>query len=1604
MKTFIKVLLRCVQLIVSIILTSNASAQLKANFTATPKSGCPPMVVAFSDSSTGSPTSWKWDLGNGTISFIKDPVATYFNAGTYNIKLVVKNAFGADSITKSQFLTVNAVPVVNFGASDSTGCFPLKVNFFDSSTAGSGTIASWQWDFGDGVLSNLKNPIHTYTAAGSYNVTLRVVNSNGCSKVLTKKAFVRLLNGVTANFSYASKQGCHSPAPITFTNHSTGTGLLNYLWDFGDGNTSSQANPVHNYLNAGSFTVKLIVKNSFGCADTMVKSNAVLIGFVNADFNKPDTVCAGATFTINNTSTPGTIGAVWNFGDGSTSTAINPVKVYATAGTFKIKLINDFGACLDSVTKQIVVLPKPAAGFTATNNVGCKAPLNVSFTNTSVGGVSFAWNFGDGATSTGTNPNHTYTQLGEYTITLVATNAAGCTDTIVKTNFVKIVPPQVFAIQNLAVRGCVPYTISPKASVQSNTPITSYFWDFGDGTTSTSSAPNHTYTIPGSYTVKITIETASGCKDSLTMSDAVKVGRKPVAQFTATPLDACAFKPVNFSDLTTNGPIHEWYWNFGDGGTSIEQNPIYSYNDTGKFTVSLIVFNFGCSDTIKKIDYIHIKPPIAAFDTTFTCADRLTRGFVDKSVGALAWNWNFGDGNTSTATNPSHTYATPGTYSVELKVSNGTCEHTSRRNVQVIKEVGRLEISDSIKCQNSRVTFNVASVNSANILNYTWFFDSVAGAPIVTTNNPVANSYNKAGIFKPAVVIQDLLSCKDTIKSVLPITIFGPKANFFSHVEGTCFGNMVNFPDSSISDGVHPITSWTWNYGNGAPQTYTSGPFSHLYDTTGTYNVSLVIKDTYGCTDSIMKLKIVTITKPKAIIVPSDTLLCPSSTLWFTNNSDGYKANYFWDFGDGTTSIDFSPVHTYSTEGVYKVKMLMVDKYGCRDSAYTSIRVFKAVADLLMSDSFSTCPPLVVNFTNKSTNYVEILWDFGDGSSSTLSNPSHIYTYPGTFTVRLQVKNNGGCTSVISKKVVILGPTGVFTYSPNQFCKPLSVSFSANTINTVKYIWDFNDGNTIFNTSPSTTHLYALAGNYIPKLIVEDASGCRVPILGKDTIKVYGIETSIQATNKVVCDSGMVTFTESTISNDVISNYKWEFGDGTTSTVRNPSHNYTTTGHYNVTLIAKSSFGCSDTAIYTDLVKVVNAPQIRILGDTFACEPGLINFKSGLVRADTSTISWNWTFGNGQVSTLQTPVTQTYPSAGTYPVKLTATNTEGCKDTTDRTVVIHPKPIVYAGMDTAMCRFSSVQLNAAGANTFTWSVNPNLSCLNCASPIAKPDTSTMYYVLGKTSFGCTNTDSVLVKVQSRMEIDIVSADTLCAGQSVSLKVSGADKYEWSPSLWLDNPNSATPKATPDTTIRYRVIGSDSGSCFADTVFITLKVYPIPRVLIKIGDRVNLTTGGTVKLETQNSTDVTTWSWSPIMGLSCASCAEPIASPRETVTYTVVATNDGTCIARDQVTVTMICNDGNIFIPNTFSPNADGSNDLFYPRGKGISQVKTMKIFNRWGQIVFEKNNFTPNLANDGWNGTSNGEKLPPDVFVYIIEVVCDNQTIIPLKGNISLVR
>ncbi|RYE20155.1 MAG: PKD domain-containing protein [Sphingobacteriales bacterium] len=937
-----------------------------------------------------------------------------------------------------------------------------------------------------------------------------------------------------------------------------------------------------------------------------------------------------------------------------------------------------------------------------------------------------------------------------------------------------------------------------------------------------------------------------------------------------------------------------------------------------------------------------------------------------------------------------------------LTVKNNTtgCTHSKSAQVIIADEEANFSAASTEFCAGSSTSFTATMRHPNGIIDYQWNFgDGTTG-----TGMNVNHVYASSGNYSVTLIIRDAAGCRDTAVLQNYIRVNGPIANFNATVPGSCLMTAVNFTDLSTTDGLHPITQWTWNYGDGTNAANSIPPFSHAYSAAGTYTVSLVVTDNAGCSSTVSKTNHLIISTPVAAFKTNDTLSCPGSGVVFSNLSTGPTLSYHWDFGDGQTSLAATPTHIYAAVGTYSVKLRITDIFGCSSEVIKNayIRIVLPIADFNVNDSVGSCPPLIVQFTNTSTNQASFRWDFGDGTFSNAASPSHFYNESGTYISKLSITSAGGCTSVKTKIITVKGPKGNFTYNNRTGCAPLTVNFAATTQNRASFVWDFNDGYTIQTNDSLVSHTYTIPGIYLPKMILKDAAGCTVPIVGRDTIFVKGVTAAFTASNFILCDNGSIRFTNNSVSNDVISDYKWSFGDGQSSTDVSPSHQYNSTGNYFVSLKVTTASGCIDSIRSLQPIKVVKSPIISITQSGNGCVPLRSQFSGNLLNADSSAVGWKWTVSDGRIFSGKIIDSMMFHNGGTYQLNLIATNSSGCKDTANASIQAYALPATNAGADKMICLGTGKMLTATGASTYNWSPAVGLSCVNCPSPLANPLIETNYIVTGTSDKGCVRKDSIKVTVTRPFTMYAGRGDTLCVGESATLIAMGAASYQWSPSAGLNNTSFPVVKANPRVSTTYMLVGSDSVGCFKDTAYFPVKVYPIPTV--SAGTDFTMNVGQTKTIMPIISSDVTKVTWTPTTGLVRNIYPGIEIKPNNTTDYQVTATNPGGCAATDNIRVQVLCNNANVFVPNTFSPNGNGTNEIFYPRGTGLFTIRSARVFNRWGELVYEKNNFKANDPANGWDGNFRGQKLNPDVFVYVFEIVCDNNETLIFKGDIALIR
>ncbi|HSY77612.1 MAG TPA: PKD domain-containing protein, partial [Bacteroidia bacterium] len=509
----------------------------------------------------------------------------------------------------------------------------------------------YAWTFGDGNTSTVNPTTNTYGAPGSYNVTVNLTSGNGC---LGNATAIAVVNPIPVADFTAPPQ-CQGRATIFTSTSTVATGTITgYAWAFGDGGTGTGATVAHRYAACGTYTPTLVVTSSGGCThDTSI---TVTVNPVPAPSFNATPECKGIANIFTDASTVGCGGTIkswsWNFGDGvGTSTIQNPTYTYANSGTYNVSLtVTSNLGCDSTITLPVIVYSIPVPSFT--DNSPCVGnPTNFVNTSTVVGGTinASAWTFGDGGTSTVMNPSHTYAAAGTYPVTLIVTSNFGCIDSITKNVVVNPLPAPDFKANDTL--GCAPMCVqfTDLSTVANANTITGWSWNFGDGSSDSSSNlqnPKHCYTKVGTFTVELTVTTNNGCTMSFTRVNYITTWPTPVARFNASPNPTTMSAPtVTFTDQSQGNPV-KWNWvTFGDNSdnTSTSQDTMHTYGDTGTYYVQLDIVNkYGCKDSI--IEPVVIQPMWTFYvPNAFTPnADGTNDGFIGKGVGIRKYEmWIF---------------------------------------------------------------------------------------------------------------------------------------------------------------------------------------------------------------------------------------------------------------------------------------------------------------------------------------------------------------------------------------------------------------------------------------------------------------------------------------------------------------------------------------------------------------------------------------------------------------------------------------------------------------------------------------------------------------------------------------------------------------------------------------------------------------------------------------------------------------------------------------------------------------------------------------------------------------------------------------------------
>lgn len=684
----------------------------------------------------------------------------------------------------------------------------------------------------------------------------------------------------------------------------------------------------------------------------------------------------------------------------------------------------------------------------------------------------------------------------------------------------------------------------------------------------------------------------------------------------------------------------------------------------------------------------------------------------------------------------------------------------------------------------------------------------------------------------------------------------------------------------------------------------------------------------------------------------------------------------------------------------------------------------------------NVCDGTIVQFTDASTvppsdTIQSWTWDFGDGSPADNSqNPSHNYSGPGTYSVKLTVVPVTNCIDTIVKNIIVY-PRPDASYTAVDACLADTIQFDdLSTIAAPDVIqtwtWDFGDGSPLSSVS-EPQHLFANAGTYPVSLIVVSNNGCKDTILQNAAINASpsAIFTAVN-----VCDQNPVFFTDqSTIptntANDVILSWSWDFGDGSPSdNSQNTNHNYSGQGTYTVQLIVIATNGCTDTAMQTLTVH----PSPLALFDTVSlCQNDTVQF------IDLSTVStpaaiqgWAWDFNDGSpVSTASSP-NHSFVNPGIYTVSLIVTADNGCKDTIFKNASAHPRPSALFttnnacdGIPVTFTDQSTIPANPFNdvIQSWTWNFGDNSSAAsgqNASHLFAAtgPYTADLLVV---SSFGCVDSASKVIVVNPNPIVgftanDTVGCEPLCISfQNLSSIATGTNislLWDFGDGSSTNNSQDVIHCYTNDSTfsaVSYSLsltTTSDSGCVTSSSKTNYITVFPNTNADFTVQPSTALISDPVIFI-TNTSTGGTAWDWD-FGDLQTASVIEPLAHEyADTGTYTILQVVSNLYNCADSAYQTIIIEpDFTFFVPNAFTPNGDGINDGFSGKGTYIKEFE-MLIFDRWGNFIYKSDNI-----DKAWDGRANQGKeiAQPDVYVYVIKVIDFKEGKHNYRGAVTLVK
>lgn len=1440
---------------------------------------------------------------------------------------------------------------------------------------------NYQWSPAAGLSNpNIANPVAYPSATTTYTVS---TNVGTCSKSSTVTITVAQPPNVNAepdtlicNGQVVQLLGS-VPGGVAYS-WSPGTGIIN----------PNLPNPLAAPSSTTVYT--LTVTDANGCSGT--DQVTITVSPAPTISAGPDvSICAGDSVMLNGS---GGIAYSWSPSTGLSDPLISsPV---ANPTTTTVYTLTGYGpnGCFanDIVVVTVNQLPLANAGPDVSICEGDSSILIGS------GGITYSWN-PSASLSCGGCQNPVAGPVVSTNYTLTVTDIFGCVNS--DSVLVTVLPNPI----TLATPADT--TVCPGESVQINSSGgVAYSWNPTAGL-SASNISNPIATVTNSVDYVVTITGNNNC----TATDTVSIQTHP-----PTIANAGIDDTICTGDATqlnaSGGVTYSWSPAAGLSNTLIN-NPVANPNVTTNYSVLVTDAN-GCQSSDNMLLTVHQLPLVNAGPNQSAC---LGTPVQLSASGGVSYSWTPTSGlNNPNIANPVATPAITTTYTVVVTDANN-CSNIDSVKVTIFSlPVASVSPADTSVCPGQSVLLQASGAAS-----YSW-------SPTAGLNNP----FGAITMATPAlstdyvVTVTDGNGCTDT--DTARITVHPPAIANAGPDVSICIGNSTNLAGSG---GV----IYNWSPSGSLSNSSVPNPSANPISTT---SYTLQVTDVNGCQD--IDVVNVTVNALPIVSAGNDITVCQGTVV---NLSASGAINYSWQPSTGLScTICSSPAAIPSSTTTYTVTG--TDANGCSSSDMVTITVNPLPAITVSPKDTAICPGFSVQLSG--SGGIVYQWTPTTGLINP-ATPNPLATPTSSTDYVLTITDANNCSNTDTSHITVHPPAVANAGSDNTIC--LKNTAQLNASGGISYSWspptglnNPNIGNPI--ASPPITTNYTVT--------VTDANGC------KDTddliLTVTPLPTADAGKDTTVCVGQVVQ-----LNGLGGLGYIWSPATGLScTTCQNPSTIASTTMNYILTAIDNK--GCTDKDTMTLFVNPL--PVVDAGKDTAIC----VNTSAQLTA--TGAVSYVWTpsagLNNPNIpNPVSTPISQT-----TYTV--TGIGANGCSNTDDITVSIHPVIQVDAGPDIGFCEGNGVQLNASGVSQYTWTPSIGLSNTGISNPVASPLSTTIYTVIGTDSNGCTTTDQVQVTVSTTPAVSLSQQDTsICKGSTLQLGASGGVSYSWLPATGLSNNAIANPIATPTTPTVYTVTITDINNC-QNSATVAVGFYPAADPNAE-PDLSEICSGDMVQLSAQNGVS---YSWSPTNGLSDPLSATPLASPLTTTAYTVTIVDSYSCTYSDQLEVRVfppatasagldktiwhgdaveLDGSGNgsflwspaidlsnpyipnpmaapdsttiftleittidgckawddmlvtvyyatkMYMPSAFSPNNDGYNDVFKATSFHEFELVYLKIFNRWGQMVFETTD-----TNTGWDGTFNGHNQPIGTYVYVLRGIGNRGEPFFYEGNFTLIR